>query len=471
MKKILQILAIVLSAIVLATSAEVPAAAAKQQYYVMSLSEHVNVRSGPGFQYEILGQARYGTKYPYVDISFDSDGNAWYKVRCASPEYVWISGNVAHRYPEKLRGKEKPALEDTSGSRINGEVQDIINEKAEEYGASGIQVAVIRGSDRQLFTWNYGYATKNTETMTEDTKIRIASISKAAVAAAALKMQEQGTVDLNENIGEYWGVELPKKITLKNLLTHTSTLRYLSFKGSASATADQLSNEKNYIDGKPGKKASWTYNNYAIGVAGTTLEMASGMPLDEYIRENIFDPLGIEASFFSGSFGEDVSLATLYEWDGGVERTVSEGKAIVGNQTVGNNTNAFAGGLTISAKDTAKLFSMFANNGKYDGERVLSSKSIKKMEEKQFLTSEYGGEFYQCVPLRYAENRYGASKILYHTGNAYGVIAMASYNPKTKDTVVVLTVGAKPTRDKFGVYEVCSSLSRILYRNMEKLGL
>ncbi len=69
------------------------------------------------------------------------------------------------------------------------------------------------------------------------------------------------------------------------------------------------------------------------------------------------------------------------------------------------------------------------------------------------------------------KDRYGASKLLYHTGNAYGVIAMASYNPETKDTVVVLTVGAKPTRDKYGVYEVCSSLSKLLYRNMEKLGI
>ncbi len=472
MKKIPKILAALLSAVIFLSSAAVTAAA-KQQYYVTPLSTNVNVRSGPGMSYEILGKATYGGKYPYLGLSIDASGTTWYKVRCANSEfdYVWISGDVAHRFPTKLTGDAEPALEDTSGSRINSQVQEIMNETAEKYGASGIQIAVFRGEDGAFFAWNYGYATKNTEAMSEDTKIRVASISKVAVAVAALKMQEQGIVDLDKNIGKYWGEKLPKKVTLKNLLTHTSTLRYLGFRGTAEDTLAQLVNKNNYIDGKPGAKSVWSYNNYAIGVAGTTLEMASGLPLDDYLREEIFSPLGIEASFFSGRLGEDASLATLYEWDGGVERTEAEGREIVGTQEVGRNTSMFSGSLTISAKDTAKLFYLLANNGKYDGERILSSKSVKAMEEQQFRTSEYGGKFYQCVPLRYVKDRYGASKLLYHTGNAYGVIAMASYNPETKDTVVVLTVGAKPTRDKYGVYEVCSSLSKLLYRNMEKLGI
>lgn len=210
MKKMIQILAVLLFAAVFLTAAAIPAAA-EQQYYVTPLSAGVNARSGPGMSYEILGKARYGAKYPYLGLSIDAGGTTWYKVECADPEYVWISGDVAHRFPTELVGDALPALGDASDSRINSQVQEILNERAEEYGASGIQIAVLRGSDEALFTWNYGYATKNTETMTEDTKIRIASISKVAVAAAAMKLQEQGVVNLEKDIGKYWNAELPKK--------------------------------------------------------------------------------------------------------------------------------------------------------------------------------------------------------------------------------------------------------------------
>lgn len=473
MKKILKLISAALAMAILLVSPAMPAAAAsaasETKYYIKALFDNVNVREGPGTAYEIVGKAVRGAKYPCLGSSIDASGTTWYRLECNVPD-AWISGDYSHRYLRKITGSAAPASKDKSGSKNNAAIQEIINETAEEYGASGIQVAVIRGSDGALFTWNSGYATKNTKAMTTNTKLRVASISKVLVGICAVKMQEEGLVGLNEDIGDYWGEELPKKITLIDLLSHTSTLRYLGFRGTLDATRAQLISENSYIDGEPGSKSSWMYNNYAIGIAGTTLELAADETLDGYARRSIFKPLGVNASFFSGSFGSDVRLATLYESDGGVERTISEARAIKGSPIPGRNTNAFAGGLTISAKDTAKLFAMLANDGEYDGKQVLEKGSVEQLEERQFRTSEYGGKFYQCLPLRYVKGRYGASRLYYHTGNAYGVIAMASYNPDTGDTVVIITVGANPKRDKYGIYEVCAKLTRKMYKNMDKLG-
>lgn len=445
-------------------------AESESEYYIKTLFENVNVRTGPGLDYDLIGKAVYGSKYPCLGTAFSSNGTMWYKIGIANADDGWVSSDYAHRFETNPKNTVKPTTVTKSSSKADQKLQDYINSLAEDYHAVGIQVAVIRGEDGKMFNWNYGYATRGTKPMTTNTKIRTASLSKVAVAMCAVKMQEDGLVSLNANIGKYWDAKLPKKVTLKNLLTHTSTLRYLSFKNTAEGTLSQLMDEKNYLDGTAGDSSVWSYNNYAVGVAGSTLELAAGETLDSYMQRYFFEPLGIDVSFYSGNFSGNPRIATLYESDGGVERTVSEAKSIVGSGIAGNNTSIHAGSLTASAKDIAKLFYVLANDGSYGKKQLLSEKSVKNMEKKYFKTTENGGKFTQCTALRYVKNRYNANQLYYHTGNAYGAISMASYDAKTGDVVVVMTTGANPKRDKYGVYEICSKITKNMYRNMEKLG-
>ncbi len=470
--KIIKKLTAVSIAVIIAVTAFVFPVQAKSgsDYYIKTLFENVNVRTGPGKNYELIGKAAYGSKFPCLGTAFGADGTMWYKIGIADYDDGWVSSDYSHRFEYKIKDSAEPANAAKSDSKYDQKVQSYINSTAEDYHAVGVQVAVIRAEDGRIFNWNYGYATRGTKPMTSNTKIRAASISKVAVAMCAVKMQEEGIVSLNADIGKYWGSDLPKKVTLKNLLTHTSTLRYLSFKNTAEGTLEQLEDENSYLEGKAGDSSVWSYNNYAVGVAGSTLELAAGETLDSYMRREFFEPMGIDVSFYSGGFSGKPRIATLYESDGGVERTVSEAKSIVGSGIPGNNTSIHAGSLTASAKDIAKLFYVLANDGSYGGEQLLSEASVKRMEKKYFKTTENGGKFTQCTALRYVKNRYGAEKLFYHTGNAYGAISMASYNPETGDVVVVMTTGANPTRDKYGVYEICSKITRTMYKNIDKLG-
>lgn len=471
MKKTKKLIALFTTVVLAVVSFSIPIhAKSESKYYIKTLFQDVNVRTGPGLEYDLVGKAVYGSKYPCLGTAFSSSGTMWYKIGIANADDGWVSSDYAHRFETKVKNTAEPTTTTKSSSKADQKLQKYINFLAEEYHAIGVQVAVIRGEDGRIFDWNYGYATRGTKPMTTNTKIRTASISKVAVAMCAVKMQEEGIVSLNADIGKYWDAELPKKVTLKNLLTHTSTLRYLSFKNTAEGTLDQLMDKNSYLDGAAGDSSAWSYNNYAVGVAGSTLELASGETLDSYMQRNFFEPIGIEVSFYSGGFSGNPRIATLYESDGGVERTVNEAKAIVGSGIAGNNTSIHAGSLTASAKDIAKLFYVLANDGSYGGEQLLSEKSVNRMEKKYFKTTENGGKFTQCTALRYAKNRYNAGKLYYHTGNAYGAISMASYDAETGDVVVVMTTGANPKRDKYGVYEICSKITRNMYRNMEQLG-
>ena len=102
-------------------------------------------------------------------------------------------------------------------------------------------------------------------------------------------------------------------------------------------------------------------------------------------------------------------------------------------------------------------------------QQILSPESVEKIEKRYFTAEENGGKFKQALVLRYGADRYGTNGVYYHTGNAYGVIALASYDPETKNTVVILTTGASHKRDDDGVYKVCSDIADAVYRNIDKI--
>lgn len=428
-------------------------ASAATDYVVIVSGSSVNVRSGAGASNGQVGVAYLGTAYDYIDEAKDSSGTKWYKIQYSSSSAGWITS----KYSLKTK-------------RAEDYTQVFIDHVAASYDAVGVQVAVIEDGI-VTDTYNYGWATKGTDPMTSEHKIRVASISKVAVAINAMKMQEQGVVDINTNIGNYWGANPYKAITLKSLLTHTSTLKPLSYSSTREGTLSQLTSSGSYNSGTVGNSSTWGYNNYAAGVAGSTLEVASGQVLDSYAKENVFGPLGMDAAFSSGLLNDTSKLATLYHSNGNVARSVLTAANLKGRTIPGCNTNVFAGGLTCSAQDLAKLMAMLANDGTYDSVQVLTPASVSAIESRLFTKSEYGGSFYQCMPLRYKAGLYGESGLYYHTGNAYGVLALASYNPDTRDGVVVLTTGMSDyntvpacSRDAQGIYEICSKLTEYVYK-------
>ena len=437
-----------------------------QKYIVTSTGTTVNIRTGAGTNYAKIGSVNKGATFTYLGEGKDSKGTLWYKIQYTSSTVGWITSQYSKKSAVSNTGTTTPTTTPTSPNGYDtSAINSFISKTASSYGADAIQVAII-DNGVVTGTYNYGWATKNSAKVDSETIFRVASLSKTAVAVTAMKMQEEGIVDINTKIGTYWGANLPKAVTLKSLLSHTSTLKSLSYKSTKSETLAQLKSSSSYSSGTVGSSGTWMYNNYAVGIAGSTLEVAANKTLNVYTKDKIFTPLGMDASFSTGLVSKTNKIATLYSAGGSVERSVATSKSIKGSTTPGCNTTSFAGGLSCSAQDLAKMFAMLANDGVYDGKRILSASSVSTIESKLFNASEHGGSFKQCLPLRYKANLYGESELYYHTGNAYGVLALASYNPSTKDGVVVITTGASATRDSQGVYAVCSKITEYMYKNV-----
>ena len=352
------------------------------------------------------------------------------------------------------------------------DVDEALAEVMEHYSAAGVSVAAIEhGQVSAQGAW--GWAVKDQREMTVDTKIRIASISKVAVGMCAMAMAEDGLVDLDAPLSTYWGegVQNPYsdgQPTSRTLMTHTSSVKDLETTRGLSKLTGMLSRDSAWRSMEPGNGGYWYYSNFGFCVLGTTLELASGQLLDDYFQSRFLEPMGIRATFYSGKLEED-EVATLYT-TGGVGRSAANHASQPIPANIGEGASFYPGGLTISAQDMARLVCILVNDGTYEGREYLKPETVADMETPRFTVDP--GEstpFEQCLVLRRQENLLGQSALYYHTGSAYGVYSLMTYNPDTGNGVVVITTGTARKTDEYGLYALCSELSENLYQRMENV--
>ena len=251
--------------------------------------------------------------------------------------------------------------------------------------------------------------------MRENTMFRIASQTKAIVSSAIMILHERGALDISHNLERYipeWenmqvavanengGYDLEparRSITLRNLLTHTGGMSYgtgpaadkwieAGFQGWYFADSDELIGDTITrmaslpLDEHPGER--WIYG-YNTDILGAVIEKASGMDLNSFLKQEIFEPLGMVDTHFYLPEEKHGRLATVYrpKVGGGIEaRPETNGMRSQGMYDSGPRVSFSGGaGLLSTANDYAKFLQMTLNGGEFDGERILSRKTIELM--------------------------------------------------------------------------------------------
>jgi len=176
--------------------------------------------------------------------------------------------------------------------------------KADEPGSS----VLIARNGKIIYKKAFGMADLELNVpMRTDNVFRIGSITKQFTAVAVLQLMEQGKLDLQDDITKYIPGYSSQgyKITIENLLTHTSGIRsYSDMKDSTQRgkldftpgeMIDYFKNEP--IRFAPGTK--WEYSNSNYFLLGYIIETISGSTYGEYLQENIFKPLGMNNSRYA----------------------------------------------------------------------------------------------------------------------------------------------------------------------------
>ena len=153
----------------------------------------------------------------------------------------------------------------------------------------------------------------------EDTIYRIASISKVIVALGAMKLVEEGKLDIYEDVSKYLGYTLrnpnhpDKKITLEQIMTQSSSITdgfddpdkgydavngpsvYVPLKEILTNPDYEYYNPKTFLNAEPGEQ--WLYSNFGCGILACIIEKVSGKLFTDYIKEVLLDPLEIDGGF------------------------------------------------------------------------------------------------------------------------------------------------------------------------------
>jgi CubicO group peptidase (beta-lactamase class C family) len=157
-----------------------------------------------------------------------------------------------------------------------------------------------------VFKGAYGYADfKTRDTLTLQSQFQLASVSKMFTAAAIMLLEKDGLLDYDDTLKRFIP-EFPfTNVTIRQLLTHRSGIsRYMSLADQHWNINKPISNEEViglYVRHKPSSyfmpDRGFHYCNANYALLASVVERVSGMHFDEFLKEKIFDPLGMKHSF------------------------------------------------------------------------------------------------------------------------------------------------------------------------------
>lgn len=339
----------------------------------------------------------------------------------------------------------------------------------------------------------------------ERTMYRIASISKMMTTLAALRLVEEGKLALDTDISDYLGYILRnpyhpnRELTLRSLLTHTSSLRDdagYSWPCDIALKSVLLPGGKYYGTGNMWARNAppgdfFTYSNLGWGLIGTMMERVTGERFDLLMKRLLLDPLGMHGGYNPSEFSAEdtANLATLYRkrttdteiwnaagpWIAQVDDvSVRPPQRPVGidSYIVGTNATPFSptGGLRVSAADLGKVMLMLMNDGIHEGRRILKSASLQRMFTRQWTYDGNGGN---GDSERGLYNRWGMGNQQFpdrpgtgmqvvegggfsgvgHLGEAYGLISSFIFDPVTRNGMIMLIGGVSSDPEAYkGAY-------------------
>ena len=342
-------------------------------------------------------------------------------IRIVALTFVVLSTLSAHAYfANDDLAFASPYEVGMSAERL-GNIDNVI-QRAIDDGEIPHGAALVARHGKIVYQGYFGHSDlESGASLREDTIFRIASMTKAVTSVAAMMLYEEGHFLMNDPLykyipafrdsqvavlsedGDSFTTRDPvRPITIRDVLNHQAGMIYQPF--FAGPLSDLYLQEgvaeifpfrrneslESYINryatvpmfGDPGGEVTY---GVATDVLGRLVEVWSGMLLQDFFRERIFEPLGMEdTSFFLPDNSPKVErLATMYTSIDGVSlekrQTAEVHSEVAGPRMLGCG----AAGLLSTPTDYFRFAQMLLNKGVFNGHRILSHKSVAMMTSNQ----------------------------------------------------------------------------------------
>lgn len=310
-------------------------------------------------------------------------------------------------------------------------IDEFVTSKMEDLRIPGVAIGVVQG-EQIKYIKSYGKADLGGRPAAPQTPFILGSTTKSFTALAIIQLAEKGKLELDAPVQQYipWfslsDPEASKTITIRNLLNQTSGIPgtaggsdYLNSSSTSEDFVKRLNTQD--IEGQPGKQYQYSEANYVI--LGVIVSKVSGQTYEEYIKNNIFEPLNMKHSFTSKDEAIKDGLATGY-------------RTCFGFPFPGDfpypKQYAPASYLISSAEDMAHYLIAYINNGTYNNTSILSPSGIQ-----QLLSP--GVSLEHPVGYSYAMGWYVNDEYQSHDGRPTNYYSCMVITPKNKTGVIVLT--------------------------------
>jgi CubicO group peptidase (beta-lactamase class C family) len=316
-----------------------------------------------------------------------------------------------------------------------------------------------------------------------NTRYRIASVSKAITATALLVLHDEGLFNWGDDVSGIVGFEVRNPlfpdvpITIDQLVSHTSSIQdgtgysdFLAETYNASlppSVAEVLSPGGSFFTSnmwrteEPG--SFFAYSNMNFVLLGTVMEALTGERFDELMASKLFEPCGLSCSFNVAELPDINDLAVLYRYINGWVPQADDFQGIappapdLSMYLPGTNAGRFApqGGLRASALDLAVLMSLHINEGQLMGNQLITASAIDSLQSILHLNDGDNGDNYYGLfeawgrGLHRTTNQTGGDIVFPndqpmwgHPGEAYGLISDWYFDPAARTGVIFLTNGS-----------------------------
>lgn len=384
---------------------------------------------------------------------------------------------------------------------FHAQFQVDLDEIMSDFNLMGMSVVTVcDGEVQEVYHGGLKDATRTLQ-VDDSTMYRIASVSKTITATGMMLLYDQGLFEWETDISDILGYEVRNPIhqevpiTVEMVLSHRSSLQdgsgYNDFLGVTYASSSPPNISELIVPGGDYYTANmwrteapgtfFAYSNINFGLVATLMEKLSGQRFDIFMREQLFEPMGLAGSYNVADIANIDNLAVLYRNQGGwtpqVDNYQGEAPAPVylPDYEPGTNGSYFGpqGGLRMSALDLAKLMQLHIDNGLFEGQQLIQTSTMAAMRTPLYTYDGTNGDNYYGLfrswgrGIQRVTNTPNGDVVLEmemwgHPGEAYGLISDWYYEPDTGYGVIFMTNGAYDGFS-FGEYSAFYTLEEAVF--------
>lgn len=300
----------------------------------------------------------------------------------------------------------------------------------------GLSVVVVKNN---TIVFKKAYGEKNIDThepFTTSTLSICASTTKAMTAVCMGMLVDEGKIKWDDKVSDvYPELKLNdnyanSEITVKDLFTHNTGLGNADMLWVFDYPMDTIIHQMRYIPPAYSFRSSFIYQNLMYMVAGEVIHKISGKSWDEFIKDSLFTPLGMNYTFpnYKKSLAVNNHITPHFMYEDSVIKTIP---------FIDSKTVDAAGGVWSSADDINKWVMFMLDSTKINGKKLLKPETYSELFAPQVMVPADG--FYPTMQLTkphwttyglgWFQHDYKGKMVQFHTGSLDGAVAIIGLIP------------------------------------------